>query len=203
MACSASSHCLNQLYLIINGALGNNLQWALSKKTISIENICWKYSLQMTAILFRPQCGLIWHINSDCKTYWINPWRSTHMSWDGDRRPAYPKEMTAAALYTTLSLSTYSPYHYSDVIMAAMASQITSLAIVYSTVYSDADQRNIKAPRHWPLCREFTGDRWIPRTNGQLREKWFHLITQSWIWCQEVLLTQEHFATVPFTNMLR
>ena len=27
----------------------------------------------------------------------------------------------------------------------------------------------IKAPRHWPLWGEFTGDRWIPRTNGQLR----------------------------------
>ena len=26
---------------------------------------------------------------------------------------------------------------------------------------------NIKAPRHWPLCGEFTGDRWIPRINGQ------------------------------------
>ena len=24
-----------------------------------------------------------------------------------------------------------------------------------------------KAPRHWPLCGEFTGDRWIPRTKGQ------------------------------------
>ena len=31
-------------------------------------------------------------------------------------------------------------YHYSDVIMSAMASQITSLTIVYSTVYSGADQ---------------------------------------------------------------
>ena len=31
--------------------------------------------------------------------------------------------------------------HYDDVIMGAMASQITSLTIVYSTVYSDADQR--------------------------------------------------------------
>ena len=30
--------------------------------------------------------------------------------------------------------------HYDDVVMGAMASQITSLAIVYSTVYSDADQ---------------------------------------------------------------
>ena len=31
--------------------------------------------------------------------------------------------------------------HYNDVIMGAMASQITSLTIVYSTVYSGADQR--------------------------------------------------------------
>ena len=31
--------------------------------------------------------------------------------------------------------------HYSDVIMGAIASQITSLIIVYSTVYSDADRR--------------------------------------------------------------
>ena len=34
-----------------------------------------------------------------------------------------------------------SEYHYNDVIMGAIASQITSLTIVYSTVYSDADQR--------------------------------------------------------------
>ena len=31
--------------------------------------------------------------------------------------------------------------HHNDVIMSAIASQITSLTIVYSTVYSDADQR--------------------------------------------------------------
>ena len=31
--------------------------------------------------------------------------------------------------------------HYSDVIMGSIASQITSLTIVYSTVYSGADQR--------------------------------------------------------------
>ena len=31
--------------------------------------------------------------------------------------------------------------HYNNVIMTTIASQITSLAVVYSTVYSDADQR--------------------------------------------------------------
>ena len=35
--------------------------------------------------------------------------------------------------------------HYNDVIMSAMASQITSLAIVYSTVYSGADQRKYQS----------------------------------------------------------
>ena len=33
------------------------------------------------------------------------------------------------------------PQHYDDVTMGSMASQITSLTLVYSTVYSDADQR--------------------------------------------------------------
>ena len=28
-------------------------------------------------------------------------------------------------------------------------------------------KENIKAPRHWPLRGEFTGNRWIPCTNGQ------------------------------------
>ena len=74
--------------------------------------------------------------------------------------------------------STAGPIHHCDVIMGAMASQTTCLKIVYSTVHSGVDQRiiliywfiyigNIKAPRHWPSCGKFTGDRWIPRTNGQ------------------------------------
>ena len=41
-------------------------------------------------------------------------------------------------------------HHYSDVIMSVMASQINSLTMVYSTVYSC--HSNMKATRHWPLC---------------------------------------------------
>ena len=41
-------------------------------------------------------------------------------------------------------------------------------------------KENIKAPRHWPLCEEFTDDRWIPRTKGQQRGKCFHLMTLSY-----------------------
>ena len=35
-------------------------------------------------------------------------------------------------------------------------------------------KENIKAQRHWPSCGEFTGDRWIPRTNGQYSIGWCH-----------------------------
>ena len=37
--------------------------------------------------------------------------------------------------------------------------QITNLTIVYPTVYSDADKKNIIAPRRRFLHGEFTGDR--------------------------------------------
>ena len=39
---------------------------------------------------------------------------------------------------------------------------------------------NIKVPRHWPLCGEFTDNRWIPSTKGQWRGKCFHLMTSLW-----------------------
>ena len=41
--------------------------------------------------------------------------------------------------------------HYGDVIKGTMASQITSLTIVYLIVRSEAAQRKIKAPRYWPF----------------------------------------------------
>ena len=50
--------------------------------------------------------------------------------------------------------------HYNDVIMSAMASQITNLIIIYSTVYSGADQRKhqisaslafVRGIHRWPV----------------------------------------------------
>ena len=49
--------------------------------------------------------------------------------------------------------------------MGAMAFQITSFTVVYFIRVQIKE--NIKALRHWPLCVEFTGDWWIPRTNGR------------------------------------
>ena len=61
--------------------------------------------------------------------------------------------------------------HYSDVIMGTIASEIASLTIVYSTIYSDADQRKhqssaslafvwgihrgpVNSPHKWPVTRK-------------------------------------------------
>ena len=70
--------------------------------------------------------------------------------------------------------------HYNDIIMSAIASHITSLTIVYSIVYSDADQRKHQSSASLVFVRQFTGDQWIPRINDQLRGKCFHLMTSSW-----------------------
>ena len=62
-------------------------------------------------------------------------------------------------------------HHYSEVMMTTVASQITSVTIVYSTVYSDADQRKHQSsaslafvrgihrgpgnsPHKWPVTRK-------------------------------------------------
>ena len=51
-------------------------------------------------------------------------------------------------------------YYYSDIIMSTMTSQITSLTIIYSTVYSCADQRKhqssaslafVRGLHRWPV----------------------------------------------------
>ena len=80
--------------------------------------------------------------------------------------------------YDNLHSTFPSLLHYSDFIMSAMASQITSILIVYSTVCSGADQQ--KHQSYGSLAfMSFTGGRRIPRTKGQLRRKCFHSMTSS------------------------
>ena len=66
--------------------------------------------------------------------------------------------------------------YYRDVIMDAVAPQITSVTIIYSTVYSGADQSKHQRYASLAFLRQFTGDRWIPRTKTL---KCFHLMTSS------------------------
>ena len=69
--------------------------------------------------------------------------------------------------------------HYTDVIMTTIASQITSLTVVYSTVYSDADQSKHQSSASLAFVWGIHRDRWIPHTKGQLRGKCFHLMMSS------------------------
>ena len=86
--------------------------------------------------------------------------------------------------------------HYSDVTMGAIASQITNITIVYSTVYSDADQRKhqssaslafvwgihrwpVNSPHKWPATRKmFPFDDVI--MNHNTKENWNIIMKTSW-----------------------
>ena len=57
-------------------------------------------------------------------------------------------------------------YHYNGVIMTTVASQITSLTVVYSIVYAGADQRKHQSSVSLAFLRGIHRDRWIPRTKG-------------------------------------
>ena len=83
--------------------------------------------------------------------------------------PVHTVLNTVTSLHTFLSHNELT--HYTDVIMGTMASQITSLTIVYSTVYSGEDQRkhqssaslavvwgihrgSVNSPHKWPVTRK-------------------------------------------------
>ena len=62
-----------------------------------------------------------------------------------------------------------------------MASQITSHTIVCSTVQAQI-KTNIKAPPHWPLWGEFTGDRWLPAQmacNAEIVSIWWCIMSST------------------------
>ena len=70
--------------------------------------------------------------------------------------------------------------HYNAVIMGAVASQITSLTIVYLTVYSGADQRKNQSSALLPLGRGI--HRWPVNSphNWPVTRYMFYLMTSPW-----------------------
>ena len=97
--------------------------------------------------------------------------------------------------------------HYNDVIMGAIASQITSLTIVYSTVYSDADERKhqssaslafvwgihrwpVNSPHKWPVMRKMVPFDDIMSAGHQ--QPWYWLCRLNWsCFPQERILTAD------------
>ena len=99
--------------------------------------------------------------------------------------------VNASKLFGSEALIRLLQYHYNDVIMSAMASQITSLTIVYSTVYSGADQRKHQTSASLALVRGF--HRWPLNSphNGPVTRKCFHLMTLSCCYKDLVTLNVE------------
>ena len=94
--------------------------------------------------------------------------------------PEHQNQQQQTCMYVRMSVCMWvcmhvQAFHHNDVIMTTIASWITTLTIVYSTVYSDADQRKHQSS----ASLAFLWDRWIPRTKGQLRGRCFHLMTSS------------------------
>ena len=87
------------------------------------------------------------HTTTDRKRK-INDTQSCHVSFMAKSKHIFQHICEWHDRLTTWNLGLEVPtvcrIHYNDVIMSAMAARITSLTIVYSIVYSGADQKNSK-----------------------------------------------------------
>ena len=88
--------------------------------------------------------------------------------WPGDRPLSKPM-MVSLLTHVSRSLDELTRLidHHNDAVMDAIASQNTSLTIVYSTVYLGTDQTKHQNSASLAIVRGIHRDRWIPRTNGQ------------------------------------
>ena len=97
-----------------------------------------------------------------------------------------------AACRTQTQESPFNTLHYNHVIMGAIASQITSLTIIYWTVYSDADQRKhqssaslafvrgihrgpVNFPHKWTVTRKM-----FPFDDVIMKHLWCLFVSLSW-----------------------
>ena len=112
-------------------------------------------------------CGLLFY-GLSLKIFQMHIQNKTIQEWEHIFQPTSVWQLWA-----------HHAYHYIDVIMTTMASQITSLTVVYSIIYSDADQRKHQNSASLAFVWGIHRDRWIPHTKGQLRGKCFHLMTSS------------------------
>ena len=95
----------------------------------------------------------------------------------------------------TPSSSPIGARHYNDVIMGTVVSQNTSLAIVYSTVYSGAAQRKHESSASLAIVREFTRDQWIPPQKWPVTWKMFPFddVIMKWgVFCEYKILLMSY-----------
>ena len=120
-----------------------------------------------------------WNLNQNTTT---KSYRRSHLRYEYTSRQIVLVLSDISAMFCVIcKVFNCYKFHYDDVIMTTIAYQITSLTVVYSTVYSDADHRKHQSSASLAFVWGIHRDRWIPRTKGQLRGKCFHLMTSSCI----------------------
>ena len=80
--------------------------------------------------------------------------------------------------------------HYNDVIMSMMASQITSVSIVYSTVFSGPGQRKHQSSASLAFVRGIHRSPVNSPHKGPVTRKCFHLMTSSYARCADDLFVK-------------
>ena len=100
-------------------------QRASNEESVSISSLEQK-CLHLNEIFITGYTGSCHFNNLQCSQWW-----QFHQNED---------------IFVSVMTSSFIHAHYSDVIMGEKASQITSLTIVYSTVYSGEDQRKHQGP---------------------------------------------------------
>ena len=97
--------------------------------------------------------------------------------------------------------------HYIDVIMGVMASQITSLTIVYSTVYSDTDQRKhqrstslafVRGIHRWPVnsLHKWPVTRKMFPFDDVIMAIWIVFVLNSWVSFTDMLPLAKHMGCI-------
>ena len=124
--------------------------------------------------------ALMFSLNKRLSKQWWGWWFET---------PSLPLWYHCNGKFLLTSCCLFIRSHYTDVLMSTTVSQITSLTVVYSTVYSDADGRKHQSSASLAFVWGINRDRWIPRTKDQLRGKCFHLMTSSCTVCRVTSLT--------------
>ena len=110
---------------------------------------------------------------------WTTPGRLTHSALTSSVTICSASHFVSRNSIAAQKKTNFSCSHYDDVIMIALASQITSLTVVYSIVNSGVDERKHQSSASLAFVRGIHRDRWIPRPKGQLRGKCLHLMTSS------------------------
>ena len=140
---TALNHNWNQCSIIINGVLwhsnGNNFTRSFEdiNQQNGYENYNSNHRHNFLGRMIQPLCRIKSRTNGMCS-------------------------MRHSLLFVHISINARNTllFHYNDVIMSAMASQVTSFTIVYSTVYSGADQRKhqssaslafVRGIHRWPV----------------------------------------------------